>query len=405
MADRHNRLVLLAMLLLPACGGAERGPRAEQTRFVSEEGRGAETRAPSRSEGAGHDLPYVRLPDGFRLGIFAEGIPGVRFLALDPAGRLTASVPNESRILLLPDEDGDGRADAIGTFDEGIRAVHGIDWYEGALYAAGTGSLWRLRDTDGDGVADERRLLSEDIPPGGGHWTRTVVVGPGPDHEPHLYVSAGSTCNVCIEDDPRRAAVMRFPLSGGEGELFARGLRNSVGLAWRPGTDELWATDNGRDRLGDDIPPDELNHLREGRFYGWPYWYGDNVRDPKYRGRELPPHARDPVPAGLGFQAHSAPLGLCFYDGEMFPAQYRGDLFVGFHGSWNRSVPTGYKVVRVRFDKGRPTGYEDFLTGFLELEPSVRKRGRPVDCLVAPDGALLVSDDGAGRIYRITYAR
>lgn len=384
-----RRLAIVAVLALAmACQAS--GERAEEPAVqAAEEPRVNESVVP------------LTVPRGFHVSVFAEGIRGVRFLALGPGGVVTATVPNENRVLLLPDDDGDGRADRIVTFHEGVPAVHGLAWHGDALYVAGTSSLLRLRDADGDGRAEQADKVSGDLPSGGGHWTRTVLIGEGPGDAPHLYVSAGSSCNVCIEEDPRRATVLRFPLSGGKAAVFATGLRNSVGLAWRPGTAELWGTDNGRDWLGDELPPDELNLIEEGGFYGWPYFYGKNVRDPEHE--VLPDRFSRPRPARLSFPAHSAPLGITFYDGKMFPAEYRGDAFVAFHGSWNRSTPTGYKVVRVRFRDGEPRQVEDFLTGFLVLRPKAKKTGRPVCPLVAPDGSLLVSDDGGGRIFRVTY--
>jgi len=234
------------------------------------------------------------------------------------------------------------------------------------------------------------------LPAGGGHWTRTVVFGP----DGRMYVSVGSSCNVCRESDRRRAAILRYAADGSGEEVFASGLRNAVGLAFRPGTGVLWATVNERDWRGDDVPPDYVTEVKEGTFHGWPDCMvvgGRAVPDDRFaRGARC-----DRVtPPTVEIQAHSAPIGLAFYTGTQFPAEYRDSLFVAFRGSWNRAVATGYKVVRIRFRDGRPAGVEDFATGWLDGASSW---GRPVDLIVGRDGALYLSDQGAGRIYRIHY--
>lgn len=337
----------------------------------------------------------IILPPGFNIEVYASGLRGPRFMALSPGGVLFVSLLLEGEIMALPDKDGDGRADKAITFAEGLDRPHGLAFRAGFLYVAETGRVLRLWDKDADLRADGRETIVREIPPGGGHWTRTLGFGP----DGGLYVSVGSSCNVCEEDDERRATILRFNPDGSGGRIFAQGLRNAVGFRWHPRTGELWATENGRDWLGDDLPPDELNRVREGGHYGWPYCFGQRVPDPEY---EMASFCRKTVPAAFEFQAHSAPLGLAFYTGDMFPREYRGDLFVAFHGSWNRTVPTGYKVVRVRFKGGEPIEQEDFATGWLV---EGKAWGRPVDLLVGRDGALYLTDDRGGRIYRITHGR
>ena len=236
---------------------------------------------------------------------------------------------------------------------------------------------------------------------GGGHSTRTILFANG-----KMYVAAGSSCNVCVEDDKRRAAVTEYNEDGSGERTFASGLRNAVGLTVNPKTGTIWATDNGRDWLGDDLPPEEVNDLGpRGGNAGWPYCYGNRVPD---RSQSKDYDCSKTIAPAVEMQAHSAPLGLLFYDGEMFPPEYRGSLFVTFHGSWNRSVPTGYKVVRIKFnDKGEPQGPpEDFISGWIR--PGETKKGkwmgRPVGLVVGPDGALYVSDDSAGVVYRVTWS-
>ena len=241
------------------------------------------------------------------------------------------------------------------------------------------------------------------LPSDGGHFTRTLLV-----HQDHLLVSVGSSCNICDEQDHRRAAVVRYNLDGSGETLFADGLRNSVGMTLHPTTGEIWATNNDRDNLGDDVPPDRVNILREGGFYGWPFCYLPHQPNPEYR--RVAGRCAEAIGPAVTLPAHSAPLGLAFYVGEMFPTEYRGDLFVALHGSWNRSVPIGYQVVRVRLENGRAAGEpQPFVSGWLEGRRRSLGRasgigwGRPVDVLVMPDGSMLISDDEAGRIYRVTY--
>jgi glucose/arabinose dehydrogenase len=339
------------------------------------------------------DEPRIVLPPGFRSEVFASGLGSPRFMVEDPAGTLLVSVPRQSRVLALPDRDGDGRADQVVTVADGLASPHGLAFREGALYVAETGKVLRLRYDPAALRASAPAVVVPNLPPGGGHWTRTVVFGP----DGHMYVSVGSSCNVCQEQDARRAAVLRYRADGSGETLFATGLRNAVGLAFHPATGALWATVNERDWRGDDLPPDYVTEVKAGGFYGWPDCYVAGGRAvPDARGARC-----DQVtPPTLEIQAHSAPLGLAFYTGSRFPEEYRGDLFVAYQGSWNRSVPTGYKVVRIRFREGRAVSVEDFATGWLA---DGRVSGRPVDVLAGRDGALYVSDQGAGRIYRITY--
>ncbi len=315
-------------------------------------------------------------------------------MAFDRKGNLYVTLARSGRVAVLPDRNKDGRADEVIPFAAGLRLPHGIDFRDGWLYVGETNGVSRLRDLDGDLRADVKEEVVKGLPTGG-HWTRTVRFGP----DGKLYVSIGSSCNICIEQDGRRAAIVRYEPDGVGERIFARGLRNSVGIAWHPGTGEMWAVDNGRDWLGDNLPPEEINIVREGRHYGWPYCYGDRIPDAKYNRKDFCA-SKTETPA-FKMQAHSAPLGLTFYNGKMFPAEYRGDLFIAFHGSWNRTVPTGYKVMRVKIKDGKPAGIEDFAAGWLE---GFTVHGRPTDVIVGPDGALFVSDDKMDRIYRISYA-
>ncbi|MDT8307705.1 MAG: sorbosone dehydrogenase family protein [Anaerolineae bacterium] len=339
----------------------------------------------------------VAVPDGFSAAVYAEGLQGPRFMALGPDGMIYVAERGAGNIVRLVDADGDGRAEGTEVFAAELDNPHSLVYHEGAWYVGVPTGVVRLQDADGDGVAELREAVVDDIPGDGNHRTRTVLFLP----DGRMVLSVGSTCNVCVEEDPRRAAVLVYDgPDGANGRILASGLRNAVGLALRPETGELWATNNGRDFMGDDLPPENVYVVRDGADYGWPACHSGDIVDPEFGEPGACEDVEQPV---VAMQAHSAPLGLTFYDGEMFPPEYRGDLFIAFHGSWNRSVPTGYKVVRLPFEDGEPADeVVDFATGWLDVERNAVD-GRPVDVLVGADGALYVSDDKGGFIYRISY--
>lgn len=336
---------------------------------------------------AGHTL-YV--PPGFNISLFADGVAGARYLVLGPGNVVYVSSPRTGKILMLPDQNGDGVADSIVTYASGLNVPFGLAWRGDTLYVGDQDALLRIDPPRGTAP-----VTLAGLPGGGNHTTRTVLIGP----DQHLYVSIGSSCNLCDESDQRRAAVMQYNLDGSGGRLFATGLRNSVGVAFNPSTGDLWGVNNDRDNLGDDLPPEHLNIIKDGKWYGWPQCYLPNKPNPEYAGASC----GGVEPPALTFQAHSAPLGLAFYTAAAFPGDYRRDAFVTFHGSWNRSVPTGAKVVRVHVQNGRPVSSEDFVTGWQLANGS--RWGRPVGLLVLPDGSLLISDDVGGRIWRVTYGK
>ena len=370
-----TRLLVLALVVL-AC----RREPAGQNPTVSSSPGGQDT-VPI----AGHSL-YV--PTGFTVTVFAAGHDGVRSLALGPGGAVFATLPDGGRIVRLVDSNGDGVADSERTVLSGLDYPFGLAFRGDTMYFAEETAVKRLDP----GAATPVTLVSD--LPGGGHITRTIVFGP----DNALYLAVGSSCNLC--DDPLpRAAVTRYHLDGTGPHTFATGLRNSVGLAFHPTTGELWANNNDRDNLGDDVPPERLNILKDGKWYGWPQCYLPGRPNPEYAGFDC----SGVEPPALTVQAHSAPLGLAFYTGTQFPTEYQGDAFMTYHGSWNRSVPTGAKVVRVRVQNGRPVSVEDFVAGW-QL-PDGSRWGRPVGLVVAADGALLISDDSGGRIWRVSYGR
>lgn len=342
----------------------------------------------------------LTLPSGFRANVFAAGLSGPRFMALSPNGTLFVTGINDGQIYALPDGNDDGVADEVQVWADGLRQPHGLAFHEDFLYVGETHRVVRFRiGPDGTRQGDPEPVIAE-LPSGAGHRTRTVGFGP----DGALFVAVGSSCNVCEESDPRRAAIWRYAADGTNGREFMSGLRNAVGFVWQPGTSALWATNNGRDMLGDDLPFETIYLVREGANAGWPNCYpapGGLLPDPQFG---LPDGCPAMDAPAVILQAHSAPLGLRFYDGGSFPEALHGDLFVALHGSWNRSVPVGYKVVRIPFDDGAPGQVEDFATGWMATEGDRSSVwGRPVDVLVAPDGALLITDDDGGVIYRISY--
>ena len=351
-------------------------------------------------------LSNIKLPEGFKISLFATGLggssisrpgtnPGPRMMLLN-GDTLFVTLPAQGKVIALKDDNGDWRADEAFTFIEGLAKPHGIDFYNGWFYIAGESTVIRVRDEDGNLAADKdsTEVLIGDLPTGG-HSTRTVKV-----HNGSMYVSIGSSCNVCNEEDERRAAIIRCSLTGKNCTVFAEGMRNAVGFIFSG--DAIYATENGRDLLGGDAPPDEINMVEESGNYGWPTCYGKNIHDTDFdKNTYIRNPCMEPFEAEslVDLQAHSAPLGLARYESSTFPEPYRGDIFVAFHGSWNRAQPTGYKIVNVDIATGKVS---DFATGWLQQSGNVL--GRPVDIIVAADGSLLVSDDNAGSIYRISYS-
>jgi glucose/arabinose dehydrogenase len=277
----------------------------------------------------------------------------------------------------------------------GLSQPHGLAFHKGALYVAATDGVVRVA-LAADGRATGAPVYVNHYDGGGGHWTRTIVFGA----DSAMYVAVGSTCNLCVERSTDRAAVLRFNEDGSGKRVFSSGLRNAVGLAVEPQTGALWASQNERDNLSpnhQDLPPEEINILTDGGDYGWPYCFGDRVPSPEYNDAS---RCAATIPPAAKLQAHSAPLGMAFLArASLLPAEYRGDLLVAYHGSWNRDTPTGAKVVRVRVSGGKPVAVEDFVTGWQRANGS--RWGRPVDVAVAADGSVLISDDAAGAIYRL----
>lgn len=336
-------------------------------------------------------LDDITLPPGFAIEVYAD-VPKARSLALGDRGTLFVST-RKARSVYAVVENEDGSTRTIEILD-GMSTPNGIAFHDGDLYVAEIDRVYRYRNVE-DRLESmpAGELLDIDLPSDRSHGWR--YIGFGPDNK--LYIAIGAPCNVC--DKPGYARIIRVNPDGSGRETYASGVRNSVGLAWHPETGELWFTDNGRDMMGDDIPPCELNHApRPGLHFGFPHCHGGDIADPEY-GKQADCEDYTPPTQKLG--PHVAPLGLSFYTGDMFPPEYRGQIFIAEHGSWNRSRKIGYRVTLVRLDGNQALSYEPFAEGWLRNE---QYTGRPVDVIVKEDGSLLVSDDYAGKIYRITYA-
>jgi len=338
----------------------------------------------------------LRVPAGFRIGVWAEDLPSARLMAGTGSGDVLLTQPRGGRLLLLrADRNGDGRSDGRVVLLEGLDRPNGIDLHEGWLYLAEASRVVRVRfDATAGTLEGALQPIVTGLTADGNHWRKSLRVG----SDGKLYLGQGSTCNVCLEPDPRRATVMRFELGGRDGEIIATGTRNPYGLDWAPWDGAMYATENGRDLIGDDIPPDELNRIEPGRFYGWPYVHGRNIVDPEY-GPGNATRIATATPPAHEFRAHNAPLGIRFLRHPQRGAEYARTALVALHGSWNRSVPDGYAVVALDWDAAGGIRERPFVQGFRGEAGLI---GRPVDVLEAVDGSIYVSDDYAGVIYRIT---
>jgi glucose/arabinose dehydrogenase len=337
----------------------------------------------------------LKLPEGYRINRYAIGLGQARIMRWTSAGDLLVSIPRKGEIALIGrDTKKRGRGGAIKALLTGLNRPHGIEILNGYLYVGETDAIVRVPFDEQKGTITGKieRILTG-LPGGGNHWTRTLRAGP----DGWIYVNVGSDCNVCIEKDKRRAAILRFRPDGSGEEIFAEGLRNTVGFDF-DANGALWGVDNGRDLLGDDLPPEELNRIEQGKFYGWPFRYGDNVPDPEF-GKTDDPRAAASVPPVYAMPAHVAPLSIRFLRGDV-PAGLENTALVAFHGSWNRSKKQGYEVVALHWDADGRIRMEPFITGFEKNEDVI---GRPVDTTQGPDGAIYVSDDYAGVIYRVSH--
>ncbi|MBI2433208.1 MAG: sorbosone dehydrogenase family protein [Candidatus Hydrogenedentes bacterium] len=346
-------------------------------------------------------LELLRVPDGFEIALFTDEVPNARSLARSEKGVLFIGTREAGNVYAVVDENQDHHADKVYTIATGLNMPNGVAFRGGSLYVAEVSRVLRYDAIEEHlGKPPAPVVINDSFPKEEHHGWKYLAFGP----DARLYLQVGAPCNICnIEkEDERHATIMRMNADGSNPEIIARGVRNSVGMDWRPETHELWFTDNGRDLMGDETPPDELNRLtKEGLHFGFPYCHGKSIPDPELNGGEECSQFTPPVQE-LG--PHVAALGLKFYTGEQFPEAYRNQIFIAEHGSWNRSLsagPTGYRVMLVRLDKsGAATAYEEFATGWLR---DGKAWGRPVDLLQLPDGSMLLSDDEAGAVYRISF--
>lgn len=325
-------------------------------------------------------------PPEFKMEIFAQGLGTPRDLEFSPGGVLLVSIPSQGKVLAI--RDGSTK-EILGNLER----PHGLAFYKGKLFVAEETRIVRYNWDENNLQADRDKILF-DLPMGGRHFTRTIAF----NKDGQMFVSIGSTCDVCFEEHPWHGTVIVSNSEGRDPRVFAKGLRNAVFIAIHPQTNELWGTEMGRDFLGNDLPPDEVNVIKEGKDYGWPVCYGDKVYDEKF-GQRSPSYCENTESPIFEIAAHSAPLGLAFIDSEQFPREWQGDLLVAYHGSWNRSTPIGYKVVQLEIENGRVVRESDFLTGFLK---NAEVLGRPVDLIFDKEGNLFVSDDGKGVIFKVS---
>lgn len=385
-------ILILAIATVGALAYARLGPPRignAKVLLASLTGRGVDTPARDIVADRLHPAP------GFEVGLYAGDVPAARWLRFTGAGDLLVARTRAGEVILLSrDRDGDGRADGRKVLLTGLDGPHGLAIRDGLLYVAERTTIGHVPfDESAGAVTGRYERFITGLTANGSHGTRTIGFGP----DGMLYLSQGSSCNVCVEKDPRRATMMRFAPEGTQAEIYSTGLRNSVGFDWAPWNGALYATENGRDLLGDDFPPDELNRIERDAFYGWPYVNGFNALDPDLgRGHEsLLATAKPPA---YGFRSHNAPLGIVFLRSPTRPPGYERVAIVALHGSWNRSVPDGYKLISLHWGEDGSIKERDFLTGFLGDSGVI---GRPAGVAEGPDGAVYVADDYAGAIYRV----
>lgn len=339
------------------------------------------------------------LPAGFELELFADNLGYARFFLVTDNNDLIVSITDIGQLILLRDANNDGIAETKTLLMDGLGAPQGLVFYDQWLYFSERQRISRIQfDHDKGEVVGSAEVIIDDLPyghPYDSHNTKAIGISP----TGKLHLNIGSPCNICEPEDKRYSAMLTANLDGSDLQIHAGGLRNSIDFDWTPWSGELYATDNGRDMLGDDFPPDELNLIKQGGFYGWPYYHGDNVPDPEF-GDKRPELAASAIKPAFKFRAHNAPLGIHFLHASALPQEFEKSALVALHGSWNRSTLDGYKVLSLHWDdKGNIEG-RDFLSGFLTDEGIV---GRPVDVNQDKQGRIYISDDLAGRIYRVSY--
>jgi len=339
----------------------------------------------------------LKVPEGFKVSVFASDVTSARLMAVSPDGVIYVARQSKGDVVALPDRDKDGKADKVEVVASNLTRPHSLAFHKGFLYIATNPTVVRVKYANGKVEGEPVKVV--DLPVSTqAHWTRTIGFG----KDGKMYVAIGSMCNLCEDGDQRRATIMVYNDDGSGGRPFARGLRNSIGFDWDPKTGALWADDMGEDKHGEEKPADEINRIEDGKHYGWPYLIENNTPNPNLTDAKGSLKAADATPPALALQPHSSPIDLRFYTGKKFPAEYRDAMFVALHGS----SPTARKerlpgsVVRVVFKDGKPTGVEDFVTGWMK---DGQVLGRPAGLITGADGALYISDDSKGFIYRVSY--
>lgn len=339
----------------------------------------------------------INLPEGFQIDVFAE-VDNARAMAISPSGVVYVGSMRRGNVYALRDYNGDWKADEKYIIDSGLELPVGVAFKDGDLYVSAVSRILKYPNVETDlKNPPEPQVVYSDFPAIRHHSWKYIAFGP----DGKLYVPVGAPCNICERKEDIFASITRMNPDGTELELVAHGVRNTVGFDWNPETKDLWFTDNGRDNMGDELPPCELNKLtKKGQHFGFPYCHGDDVSDPKFGSKRKCNEFTKPE---FNFKAHTAPLGMTFYSGDMFPAEYQGDVFVAQHGSWNRSSKIGYRLMRIHIENNKAIKGEVFADGWLN-EATQNQTGRPVDVLQMPDGSILVSDDYGDKVYRISYA-
>ncbi len=344
-------------------------------------------------------IERIKLPPGFKIALYSDKVEDARSLTVGDKGTVFVGTRSAGSVYALVDSDGNGQANEVFTIAEGLNAPNGVAFRDGALYVAEIGRILRFDNIEANLRNPPKPVVVFDkLPRDGHHGWKFIAFGP----DGWLYVPVGAPCNICEANPDVYAAIHRIKPDGSQHEVFARGIRNTVGFDWDPDTKELWFNDHGRDMMGDDMPSCELNHApKAGMHFGFPYCHQGDAPDPEFGAKRK---CSEFTPPALKLGGHVAPDGLRFYTGTMFPAQYLNRIFIAQHGSWNRSRKSGYRVMMVTLKDDRRTvaRYEEFATGWMENE---RAWGRPVDVLAMPDGSLLISDDTANAVYRITYSK
>ena len=350
-------------------------------------------------------LSNIILPDGFNIDVYASDVENARSMAISPSGTIFVGNRREDNVFALKDTDGDNVVDKkILISDKLTNMPNGVAFHNGDLYVAEVNKIWVFKNIESildkmdniKGYSEDPILVSDDFPSDRHHGWKYISFGP----DGKLYIPVGAPCNICESNDEIYASITRMNSDGTEKEVFVNGVRNTVGFTWHPNTGEMWFTDNGRDMLGDNYPPCELNKVKEmGQHFGYPYCHGGDISDPEFGSKYS---CSDFVKPAQNLGPHTAPLGLKFYTGTMFPEEYHGDIFIAEHGSWNRSKKIGYRITRVKIENNKSVGYEPFIYGWLNEEEQ-EAWGRPVDILILKDGSMLISDDMANVVYRVSY--